>query len=153
CETLAQFALERLADGVVVVDDDHQRLLWGRALAHLPRPSSPKGRSLSLQVREHGEHAPVVLRRVFDAELREGAPDVRLDRLRAEPQRSADPLVRAALGDQGEDLSLARRERLDRIRRALALEQLVHDRAIDDAFAGRDAVQRVEQLSDVSYAL
>jgi len=37
----------------------------------------------ALQVSENGEHAPVVLGRLRESELGEGAPDVRLDRFRA----------------------------------------------------------------------
>jgi hypothetical protein len=54
----------------------------------------------ALQVSQNGEHAPVVLGRLRESELGEGAPDMRLDRFRAEPENPADALVRAALGNQ-----------------------------------------------------
>src|SRR5438876_674450 len=61
-----------------------------------PFPGQPAftGSSLSPQVGQHGEHAAIVLGRRFDPELCEGGPDVRLDRLRAEPECATDALVR-----------------------------------------------------------
>ncbi len=59
------------------------------------------------QVREDGEHATIRLASVSEVELSEYAPDVRLDGLRAEPQRVADPLVRPTLGHELEDLTFA----------------------------------------------
>ena len=63
---------------------------------------------------------------------------------------AADALVRAALGHQGEDLPLARRELLERIDLPASREELFDDRSVDDALARCDPVQRVEQLLDAA---
>ena len=49
------------------------------------------------------------LRAVGDADLREDAGQVRLDRLLADLEPARDQLVGQALGDEREDLALARR--------------------------------------------
>ena len=65
-------------------------------------------------------------------------------------ERPADALIRAALGDQGKDLPLARGELVDRIDLPAAREELVDDRSVDHAFPGCDPFQSVDQLLDAS---
>jgi hypothetical protein len=103
------------------------------------------------QVRENGEHAPVVLGRFSDSEFCEGASDVRFNRLLAEPERLADAAVRAAFGDQGEDLTLAWGERLERIGLVASHERFFDDGSVDHTFARWDPSQRVEQRLDPPY--
>src|SRR5262245_63911317 len=62
---------------------------------------------LRLEQREHGQDAPVVVRRLSEAELAEDRVHVRLDGLRAEEKLAADARVRAALGHQLEHAALA----------------------------------------------
>jgi len=59
-------------------------------------------------------------------------------------------LVRAALGNQGEDLPLAWREFLERVDLSASREKLLDEGPVDDALARRDSVQRVEQLLDAT---
>jgi hypothetical protein len=103
-----------------------RRLHGDRVETRRPLPSAP-------EVSEDGEDAPIVFGCRFDSELGEGASDVRLDRFRAEPERAADALVRATLGDQGEDLPLARRELLERVGLSASREGLLDDGPVDDA--------------------
>src|SRR6478735_2782907 len=72
-----------------------------------PPASRHGGGPSSLQVREDGEDAPVVVGRRDELELREDVRDVGFDGLRSEEESIADRLVRAALGHQPEDLVLA----------------------------------------------
>jgi len=90
------------SDDIVFADDDAPPVTTARTGRPRHRTESAawcaSAVKLSLQVGEDGEHAAVVLRRLSDPELGEGASDVRLDRLRAEPECATDSLVRAALG-------------------------------------------------------
>src|SRR5206468_6179250 len=103
---------------------------------------------LSPQVGEDGEHATIVLRRRRDPELCESSSDVRLDRLRAEPECATDALVRATLRHERKDLPFPGSELVDRIDAAASREQVVDDCAVDDALALCDASHGVEQLFD-----
>ena len=67
-------------------------------------------RMLRAEVGEHREHAAVLVGRGRQPELAEDAVDVRVDRLLAEEEAPADRGVRMALGDQAEQLALARRQ-------------------------------------------
>src|SRR5690349_23154101 len=104
----------------------------GRSLLPLLPTTAPP---LSPQVGENGEHATVVLRRLSDSELGEGASDVRLDRLRAEPECATDSVVRASLRHQRKDLALARREPVERIGTPPSRDKVVDDRSVDHALA------------------
>ena len=64
--------------------------------------------------REDCEHAAVVVLAVGQAELLEDRLDVPLDRARAEVELLGDRAVRAAFGDQREDVSLALGELVER---------------------------------------
>src|SRR5436190_1486162 len=116
-------------------------------------PSGPSRRLLASapQVGQHGEHAAVVLGRLLDPELDERPPDMRLDRLRAEPERPADALVRAALCHQRDDLALTRCELGHGINTAPPGEQLVDDRPVDNTLTGRDPLHGVEELLHAAY--
>ena len=65
--------------------------------------------------RQHREHAPVVLGRGRQAELREDARHVLLDGTRRDEEPLADRVVGTSLGHQLEHLALAGREPLDRV--------------------------------------
>src|SRR6478672_1157459 len=67
-----------------------------------------RGGVRSLQVREYREHPAVVVGRRWQFELGEDVVDVLADRLLAEEQRRGDAGIRAALGDQPQDLALPR---------------------------------------------
>jgi hypothetical protein len=58
---------------------------------------------------------------------------MRLDRFRAEPKRPANALVRTTLGDQAQDLPLARCESLERVGLSPSREELFDDGPVDDA--------------------
>src|SRR4051812_36727879 len=83
-------------------------------LAGVTPPGSPP------QVRQYGEHAPVILGSRRQAELGEDARDVLLDGAQRDHEPLRDRLVRAALRHQLEHLALARRELVERIVAAAA---------------------------------
>jgi len=66
-----------------------------------------RGGGLRAQVGEHGEHPAVVVVSFLETELAKDRPYVTLDRALAEDDPLADPGVRAALGHQGQALTLA----------------------------------------------
>src|SRR5690348_17737709 len=84
-------------------------------------------RWLRTQEGQHGKHAPVVLRGVGEPELVEDAADVALDRSLAEEEPLADGRVRAPLGHQPEDLTLAGGEHAERFGEPAAVDQTAHD--------------------------
>src|SRR4051794_28488834 len=85
---------------------------------------------------------------VAHAELAQQVRPVRLDRLLREVERLGDLLVRVRLGDQLQDLLLARRERLVGAGRVVA-HPLAHDRALDrvgqERLAAVHGADRVQQ--------
>src|SRR5207237_4976838 len=83
---------------------------------------------LPVQVREHREHAAMVLRRRGEPELPEDARHVLLDRAWRDEEPLADRLVRATLRHQLEHLRLARRQLGDGVVAAAAADELAHDR-------------------------
>jgi hypothetical protein len=105
------------------------------------------------QVGENGQYTAVVLSGFPDPKLREGASDVSLDGLRAEPERPADALVRAAFSHQREDLPLTRCQTGDGIDPTASGQQLVDDRSVDDAFTRRNPLHGVEEVFDTSHTL
>src|SRR3954454_16899775 len=88
------------------------------------------------------------LHAVAHPELAQQVRAVRLDGLRREVQRLGDLLVRVGLGDQLEDLLLARRERLLRAGGVVA-HPLADDRALDrvgeEGVAAADRADGVQQ--------
>ena len=109
-------------------------------------PSWPRARRYSKRPGLVGEHDG--LDAVAQVELLEDVGDVGLDRRVADEQPLGDLGVREALGDQAEDLELARGQLVDRLRRrrARAARELV-DHALGDGggeqrVAGGDRAQR-----------
>jgi hypothetical protein len=98
-------------------------------------------------VGEHGEYATVVLGRFLDPKLCECAPDVGLDGLRAEPECSADALVRAALCHQSYYLPLTPRKLGHGINPTAPGEQFVDYRSVDDALTGGDPLHGVRETN------
>src|SRR5205085_10030078 len=94
-----------------------------------------------------------VVRRLGEPELREDAVHVALDGLRTEEELLADPLVRASLGHQAENLSLAWAEPLERVMLAPPAEELRNHLGIDCRATARNAFHRVDELFDVHHAL
>ena len=105
--------------------------------------------SASAKIREHREHAAVVVGRRQEAELEEDRVDVRLDGLRAEEELLADRPVRAALRDQAEHLALPGRQLVERVVVAPAAEELRDDVGVDDGAAVRDAADGGEELVEL----
>src|SRR5580704_2074264 len=68
-------------------------------------PARSLRRGAGPQIREDGEHAPVILVGGGEVELHEDVADVRVDRLLGEDELLRDRVVRLALGDQREDLA------------------------------------------------
>src|SRR4051794_33851924 len=118
-----------------------------------PPPPAGSGAPSTPQIRENGKDAAIVFRRLLDPQLREGATDVRLDRLRAEPQRTTDALVRPTLGHQRHDLPLAAGECLQRIDATALCEQLVDNGSVDHALTGGYSLHRLDELLHASDTL
>src|SRR4051794_6322035 len=76
---------------------------------------SDPGSSLAAQVREHGQDTSVIFRRRRQAELREDARHVLLDRAEGDHQPLRDGLVRTPLGHQLQYLAFAWSQLLQRI--------------------------------------
>src|ERR1051325_4511424 len=90
------------------------------------------------QERQNGEHAPVVLVGRRQAQLREDARHVLLDRAERDHELLGDRLVRLPFRHQPEHFTLARRQVLEWIVAPPAPDELRHDR-------------RIERRSAVSY--
>ena len=101
------------------------------------------------EVREHGEHATVVVRGRRQPELREDARDVLLDGAERDEQALRDRLVGAALGHQPEHLALAGGQLVERVVGALAPDELAHDGRIERRAAVRDAAHGRAELLEV----
>ena len=75
-------------------------------------------------------------------QLREDVPDVALDRLLADEQPAGDIGVRHPVGEQLQDLALARREHVVLL---LAGQERRHQGGVDEALAARDLLDRAQQ--------
>src|SRR3954451_6484628 len=95
------------------------------------------------QERQDGQHAAVGVAGVGQAELREDARDVLLDAALADPEAIGDPLVRAPLRHQRQNLTLAVAEGLERVVRATAAEELGDDRRLEDGPPATHASDRL----------
>ena len=69
---------------------------------------------------DHGQNAAMIVRRVRELQLLEDVPHMLLDGALGEPENPRDPGVRAPLRHQRQDLTLARRQPLERIARPRA---------------------------------
>src|SRR5215204_4793171 len=105
------------------------------------------------QIREDGQHPPVVVGRLADPEFPEDVPHVGLDGLRAQEELLADAVVRMSLGHEQEDLELASGEFVERAARARSPDHPGDDRRVENALALVDAVQRVDEYGYVRDAL
>src|SRR6185503_1060097 len=110
-------------------------------------------RSSAVEEREDGEHAAVVGVRRRQPELAEDVRDVLLDRALGDDEAVGDGVVRAALGHQPDDLSLARRELVEHAALAAAAEQLRDRLRVHRRPALGDAADRVDELADVGDAV
>src|SRR4051794_3788588 len=79
---------------------------WGQTPFGV-RPRSDPGSSLALQIRQNGEDPAVVFGRRRQAELREDARHVLLDRAEGDHEPLCDRLVRTPLGHQLQYLAFA----------------------------------------------
>src|SRR4051812_8326455 len=102
------------------------------------------------QVREHRKHAPVVVRRVRQAELAEDARHVLLDRPLRDAERLRDGAVRAPLGHQLERLALALGQAAERVGAARPPHQVAHHLRVERRAAARDAVHRLDEAVDIA---
>ena len=108
---------------------------------------------LLAQVGEHGEHAAVVPGVGREAELREDARHVLLDRALGDDEPLADRLVRAALGHQLEHLALARGELVERVVAAAPADEQRDDLGVERRAALADAPHGGGELVDVGDAV
>src|SRR5215217_2705756 len=108
---------------------------------------------LRAQVGENGEHAAVILGRGGQAKLREDARHVLLDGAVGDDELLGDPGVGAALGHEAEDLTLPRRELVDRIVPPPPPDELRDDRRVEGRPALAHTADRVCELVHVRYAV
>jgi hypothetical protein len=82
--------------------------------------------SRHLKIGEHSEHAAVVIWALWQLKFGEDAPHVSLNGAIAEAQPFADGLIGAALGHQGEHVSLTAAQPVQRVVEALVLQKLLN---------------------------
>src|SRR5688572_16211626 len=123
----------------------------GRAVAvrRLEAPREARSSASGAEKREHGEHATVVVRARGQAELREDARHVLLDRPERDEHALGDRLIRASFRHELEHLALARREQVEWIVASLAAYQLAHDGGIERRAAVGDPPNRGAELLEV----
>src|SRR5919198_4999936 len=121
--------------------------------APVPATSTRRASSSRVEEGEHRQHAAVVVRRLRDAQLAEDVRDVGLDRLRAEHELLAYPVVRAAFCHQLEHLTLTRGQRAERIVIAAPSQELRNHFRIDCRAAAADAAHGAEELVDLDDAI
>jgi hypothetical protein len=85
----------------------------------------------------------------WKAELAEDVADVLFDGALGDREAVGDGAVGAALGHQGEDVALARGERVEGGRVPGGLEQAGDDLGVEGGAARRDPGDRVVELRDV----
>src|SRR5947209_14383669 len=95
---------------------------------------------------QDGQHAAVVVAGVGQAEFREDARDVLLDAALADPEALGDPLVRASLRHERQDLALAVAEGIERVVGAAAAAELGNDRRLEDGPSATYASDRLGEL-------
>ncbi len=78
---------------------------------------------------------------------------VRLDGLRAQEERLADPVVRVPLGHERQNLALAVREVVETIWLARSPHETRNDGGIENTLAVVDPAKRVDEDGDVRYTL
>ena len=110
---IVRTVLEKLGRDSLTVSDRRPAPRAARG-ALRPRVACPR-RSCALElvaseIEERGLHAQADVLRLAEVELQEDRVDVALDRALRDPEARGDRAVAAALGDQGEDLELARRQ-------------------------------------------
>src|SRR4051812_46701135 len=105
------------------------------------------------QVSEHREDAAVVVLTRWETELVEDRAHALLHGALADGEPFADRLVRAALGDQREHLTLARRQRLQQASLGRIPQQPRHDLGIEGGAAGGDAPERTGEVGGGRHAV
>src|SRR6266540_5029443 len=116
-----------------------------RAAARHSPSTCPSRRKqlLRTEKRDHGQNAAVIVRRVREPELLEDVPHVLLDGALGDPEAPCDAGVRPALGHEGQDVALARRQPFERVTRTPRPHELLDECRIDDGAARTDALERV----------
>ncbi len=117
------------------------------------RANARRGLAGGLQVAQHRQHAAVVALGRRQPELREDRADVLLDRALGDDDPRGDRRVRAPLGHQGEHLALARAQVVERVAAAGPRDELADDLGVDRGAAGRDPVDRLEELARLGDAV
>src|SRR3954468_8013019 len=107
------------------------------------------GRLSASEMGEDREHAAMIVGRRYQLELREDAGDVGLDRLGGQEEALADRLVRAALGDEGEDLALPLGQVVERDAGATPADELGDHLGVDDRPASRDSTDGVGEVLEI----
>src|SRR5258708_32924029 len=102
-----------------------------------------------LEIRNDRAHAAVVVVGLRHSQLHQDAAHVLLDRSFGYPELAADAGIGAAFGHEGEHLTLARGEDVQRIVAAAGGDELLDEGGVDDGTAARDPAERVDELVDV----
>src|SRR3954447_20370596 len=110
---------------------------------------SPLVRLLIPQKCQDGQDPAMVVARGSQVELREDARDVLLDRPQGDEHALSDRLVRAALGHQLEHLALAWCQRIERVVRAMAPDELADHGRVERRATLADAANRRGELLQV----
>src|SRR3954447_2279497 len=95
-------------------------------------------RSARLEVRQHCEHPSVIVTGLGNVELHENAVHMFLDRALGDEELACDARIRSALSHQREDLTLARREHVERVAYTTGGHELLHKGGIDHRAAFDD---------------
>jgi anti-sigma regulatory factor (Ser/Thr protein kinase) len=125
------------------------RSLSGRDLP-AAGPSSRRANGLSIEERDDGEHAAVIVRSLRERQLAEDAPHMFMDGSLADPQLAGDTSVRSALGHELENLALTGREVTQGILDSARGDELGDQPGVDDRTAVGDPLERLKEVPDVS---
>src|SRR3954468_12265659 len=140
------------SSGVRPSDSSRRRSSQGRQFAGCSPPLRVRQAGLvGVEEPDRGEHTAVIVIALRQRELHHDAVHVSLDRASCNPESSCDAGVRASLRHQREDLTLARRQLLERIthfprRNELLNKQWVNDRSTT-AYAS-NGVEKLVKLGD-----
>jgi hypothetical protein len=102
-----------------------------------------------VEIREHGEDPPMIVRRREKTELGEDVSDMCLDGLLRHVEAIADRLVRATLSHQRQDLEFAIRQLVDGTRLAPTTDEARNDIRVNHETAARYPADRFREIVDV----
>src|SRR4029453_19213323 len=91
----------------------------------------------------------MVVLRLWELKLHPDAVPMLLDGPLRDRDAVGDTQVRASLGHEGDDLTLARGEPLERVVPVASGDQLLHEAGVDDRTSSGDAVDGLEELGHV----